>query len=161
MRKTKTVIKLLVSLMVIFLLVGCQKREMSLPPKANEEIAFKTNSLIGYNEESTTYSLGPMDSTYVFSKESLTVKSNEYEQIYDVTYNPQEIDKQAFGELLKTLTSSSEIDVSKYKHLIQYDLCLGTNDRPGYRLYELDDEYWLGVLYGDRLWRCIAIQQIK
>lgn len=58
MRKTRTVIKLLVSLVVIFLLAKCQQRENILPPKADEEIAFKTISLIGYNEGSTTYSLG-------------------------------------------------------------------------------------------------------
>lgn len=161
MRKRKTIIKLLVSLVVVFLLVGCQRRESILPPKADEEIAFKTSSLIGYNEGSTTYSLGSIDNTYIFSEHSLTVKSKEDEQTYAVTYNSQEIDKQAFGELLQTLTSSSEIDISGYKNLIQYDLCLGINNRPGYRLYILDDEYWMGVLHGNRLWRCVAIQQLK
>ena len=161
MRKTRTVIKLLLSLVVIFLLAGCQQRESILPPKADEEIAFMTTSLIGYNEGSTTYSLGSMDSIYIFSGDSLTVKSKEDEQTYDVTYNPQEVDKQAFGELLQTLTSSSEIDISSYKNLIQYDLCLGINNRPGYRLYVLDGEYWMGALCGNRLWRCVAIKQIK
>ena len=102
-----------------------------------------------------------MDSTYIFTEDSLVVKSNEYEQIYDITYNPKEVDKEAFQELLRTLTSSSKIDISSYKNLMQYDLCLGINDRPGYRLYILGDEYWMGILSGDRLWRCVAIQQIK
>ena len=123
-----------------------------LPPKADEKIAFKTISLIGYNEGSTTYSLDSMDSVYAFSEDSLIVKSKEDEQTYIVTYNAQEVDKQAFGELLQTLTSSSKIDISSYKILIQYDLCLGINNRPGYRLYVLDDEYWMAVLYGNRLW---------
>lgn len=152
---------LLVSFIITFLLVGYQKRESILPPKANEEIAFKTNSLIGYNTGSTTYSLGPLDSTYIFTEDHLVVKSKEYEQVYDVTYNPEKVDKQAFQELIQTLISSSKIDISGYKNLMQYDLCLGINDRPGYRLYVLDNEYWMGILCGDRLWRCVAIQQIK
>lgn len=47
-----------------------------------------------------------MDSVYAFSEDSIIVKSKEDEQTYTVTYNPQEVDKQAFGELLLTLTST-------------------------------------------------------
>ena len=161
MAKTRKRISLLVNLVIIFLLAGCQQRESILPPKVGETISFKTKSLIGYNQGSTTYSLGAIDNTYIFSEDSLTVKSKKDEQTYTVTYNPQELDKQAFDELLQTLTSSSEVDISSYKNCLQYDLCMGINNRPGYRLYVLDDEYWMGTLYGNRLWRCETIEQIK
>lgn len=161
MRKTRKAITLLVNLVVIFFLAGCQQRERLLPPKADDKISFKTKSLIGYNQGSTMYSLGSIDSTYIFSENSLTVKSKEDEQNYAVTYNPQEVDKQVFGELLQTLISSSEIDISSYKNFLQYDLCVGIDNKPGYRLYVLDDEYWMGTLYGNRLWRCVTIEPIK
>lgn len=161
MTKTRKLISLLANLVIIFLSAGCQQRESILPPKAGEAISFKTKSLIGYNQGSTTYSLGAIDNTYIFSEDSLTVKSKEDEQTYDVTYNPQELDKQVFDELLQTLTSSSELDISNYKNCLQYDLRMGIDNKPGYRLYVLDDEYWMGTLYGNRLWRCEAIEQIK
>ena len=71
------------------------------------------------------------------------------------------IGKKALEDLIQSLTIEGEVDISSYKDCIQYNLCLGTNKRPGYRLYVLDDEYWIGALYGNRLWRCVAIQPIK
>lgn len=161
MKRIRKSVGLIINLVIVFLLVGCQQKESILPPKDNNEVAFKTKNLIAYNEGSTTYSLGQLDSKYIFSHNRLIVKSQEDEQTYDVTYNLQDIDKQAFEELLQTLKWSSKIDISKYKTFVQYNLCMGTADKPGYRLYVVDDEYWVGVLYGDRLWRCIALELEK
>lgn len=43
----------------------------------------------------------------------------------------------------------------------QYNLCLGTATTPGYRLYVLDDTYWMGILYQNSLWRCIDLELIQ
>ena len=161
MKRIRRNIRMLIHLGIVFLLAGCQQEESILPPKDGEAISFKTKTPIAYNRGSTTYSLGPINNIYIFSEDSLTVRSKEYEQTYDVTYNPQEVDKQAFQELLQILTSSSEVDISSYKNCLQYDLRIGIDKKPGYRLYVLDDEYWMGTLYGNRLWRCETIEQIK
>ena len=60
MTKTRRAIRLLINLVVIFLVAGCQQRESILPPKDDDEISFKTKSLICYNQGSTTYSLGKL-----------------------------------------------------------------------------------------------------
>lgn len=161
MKKPKIAIRMWLYLVVIFLLSGCQQKQNILPPNADDQVLFETKNLICYHEQSTTYSLGSFVNTYIFTKDSFTVKNKEDEQTYVVTYSPQEVDKQKFGELLQTLSSNSEVDISRYKKISQYNLTEGTNNEPGYRLYILDDEYWMGTLCGDRLWRCVAIEPTK
>ena len=138
------------------------KRRKYLPPKNNEQVSLKTKSLICYNEGSTSYSLGDIDNTYVFSDDRLTVKSQDDEKTYEIVYSPKEVDKKEFEKSLQNFNWGTEIDISNYKKCLQYDLYMGVFDKqPGYRLYILDDEYWMGTLYGNRLFRCVTLELVK
>lgn len=161
MNKRKIMHVLLILLCDISLLVGCQHKSNTteiLPPK--EELVFETTQLLCYNPRSTLYSLGDVGGTFTLTEDTLTTTSFGEEQVYSIAYTKETLDVEAFEKEIQTLESHQEIDISEYKECFQYNLCKGTNEEPGYRLYQFDDEYWMGVLYHNALWRCVYIEPV-
>ena len=159
MKRTKALI-LIVS--TVFLLTGCKKNEETkplIPPEDGTIISFQTSNLIYSNDGSTSYSLGDIDNTFTFSNDTLTVEDSNETHTYQIAYNKIPITTDDFT---KQITDANQVpDLSKYKEIYQYDLCAASNDTPGFRLYVLDDEYWVGTLYGTRLWRIASTSLVE
>lgn len=163
MNKGKMMCILLIWLCDIFLLVGCQHKNTTtqlVPPKEGE-LVFETKQLLYDNPRSTSYSLGDIGGTFTLTEDTLTTTSFGENQVYSITYAKEILDVEAFEKEIQTLESHQEIDISDYKECFQYNLCKGTNEKPGYRLYQFDDKYWMGVLYHNALWRCVYIEPVE
>ena len=144
-KKMKNKIFVILLIGIILLSVACRQDEevsILLPPEKEVYITFKTTSLVYQNDGSTKYSIGGVNSSFTFSKDMLSINDNGEVRTYEVSYDQiplttEEFEKQFYG--------GDEIpDISSYKNILQYNLCSSTNDSPGYRLYILDGQYWIG-----------------
>ncbi|MGB4589735.1 MAG: hypothetical protein WBI17_10955 [Clostridiaceae bacterium] len=125
------------------------------PPEKGEELTFKTTSLVYQNSGSTSYALGGVASIFTFTDDSLSIKDDESIKIYDITYEKANVTLKDFE---KQLENTDKIpDFSSYRNFTQYNIVESKNDSPGYRLYLLDDEYWIGTLYKGALWRVVSL----
>jgi len=145
---------------IIFLLVSCkQGKNVLLPPEEDEYITFKTSSLIYQNDESTTYSIGGVNSLFTFSKDRLRIEDNGEVNTYEISYEEIHL---KIEEFKKQFYKNNKIpDISSYENIVQYNLCKSTNNSPGYRLYILDGEYWIGILYKNYIWRIVSVDLVN
>jgi len=154
----KKILKILLVMGIIFLLVACKQEEKVnalLPPEKGEDVTFKTSSLIYQNDGSTVYSIGGVDSLFTFSNDMLSINNNGEIRAYEISYDEIHLTTEGFEEQFKT---GSEVpDISSYKNIVEYNLCKSTDDLPGYRLYVLDDQYWIGTLYKNSIWRIVSL----
>ena len=156
----KMILAILSITVFICLLAGCKKNNevtSLLPPKKGEEVIFKASSLLYHNPESTSYSLGGVGSVFIFSDDMLSIKDDEQIQTYQVSYDETTLTIEDFEKQLKKVDEIP--DISSYSNCTQYNLCESTNDFPGYRLYVLDDQYWIGTLYRGEIWRVVSLNQ--
>ena len=87
----------------------------------------------------------------------LSIKDDEQIQTYQVSYDETTLTIEDFEKQLKKVDEIP--DISSYSNCTQYNLCESTNDFPGYRLYVLDDQYWIGTLYRGEIWRVVSLNQ--
>ncbi|CDX00875.1 Prokaryotic membrane lipoprotein lipid attachment site profile [Desulfitobacterium hafniense] len=155
--KKKTLVMLLL-MTIIFLVVACKQGKeanMSLPPEKDSKVTYKTSNLIYQNDGATSYSLGGIDSIFTFSNDVLSIKDGEQIRTFQISYDETPLTVENFQ---KQFRERGEIpDISSYRNLLQYDLCASAKGLPGYRLYVLDDQYWIGTLYGTSVWRIVSI----
>lgn len=155
---SKRILVILLVMVIIVLSVACkQDKEINLlPPEKDKEVKYKTSNLIYQNDESTVYSIGGVDSIFTFSNDMLSINDNGEVKTYETSYNKTTLTIEDFK---KQLQGGDEIpEISSYKNITQYDLCSSTNDLPGYRLYVLDGQYWIGTLYKNSIWRIVSVE---
>lgn len=144
----KKILAILLVIAIVFLSVACKEdkeENVLLPPEEDEHITFKTTSLVYQNGGSTNYSIGGVDSLFTFSKDMLSINDNGEVRTYEISYEEIPLTIEEFN---KQFNGRDEIpDISSYKNILQYNLCTATKDLPGYRLYILDGQYWIGTLY--------------
>ena len=154
----KRILAILLVMVIIFLSVACkQDKEVNvlLPPEKGEDVTFKTSSLIYQNDGSTVYSIGGIGSLFTFSNDMLSINDNGEIRTYEISYDEVPLTIEGFK---KQFQGRNEIpEISSYKNILQYNLCTSTNDLPGYRLYMLDGQYWIGTLYKNSIWRIVSI----
>ena len=143
----------------MFFSVACEQDEninLLLPPEKGTYIESKPSQLIYQNENSTLYSIGEVGPTFTFFDDTLEIKDSNGEiKTYEISYDQRDLTVEEFE---KQFQAGDDIpDISSYKNTIQYDLRKATNDSPGYRLYVLDEEYWMGTLYKNSIWRIIYL----
>jgi len=84
-----------------------------------------------------------------------SINNNGEIEAYEISYDEIQLTTEEFEEQFKT---GSEVpDISSYKNIVQYNLFKSTDDLPGYRLYVLDDQYWIGTLYKNSIWRIVSL----
>lgn len=150
-----------ISLVVLAMIfsVACEQEEntnLLLPPEEGGFIESQPSQLIYQNDNSTLYSIGEVGPTFTFYNNSLEVKnSNEEITTYEISYDEKDLTIEDFE---KQFQAGSDIpDISSYKNTLQYDLLKATKDSPGYRLYVLDEDYWMGTLYKNDIWRIVHL----
>lgn len=144
----------------IYLLAGCEKSNKVtslLPPEKGEEVVFNASSLLYHNPRTTSYSLGGIGSVFTFSDEMLSIMDNEQIQTYQISYDKITLTVEDFEKQFKKVDEIP--DISSYKNCSQYNLHESTNDSPSYRLYVIDDQYWIGTLYRGAIWRVVSLNQ--
>lgn len=156
------ILSILLVIGIIFLLVSCKQDEevnTLLPLDDGESITFEFSNLIYQNSRSTNYSLGGAGSSFTFNKDTLVVNDNGDIKSYEISYDEIPLTVEGF----KTqFYGNDEIpDISSYKNVLQYNLCKATDDSPGYRLYILDDQYWIATLYKNYVWRIVSVDISK
>lgn len=154
----KKLIAMLFIMMLSSLLAACNQdnESVALPPKKGEEITLKTSSLLYQNPGSTLYSLGAVGSEFSLTDDTLSVKDGEQVKTYTISYEKTTVTKNDFKEQLKSTDKLP--DLSSFGNITQYNLCESTSDSPGYRLYVLDDQYWIGTLYKKSIWRVVSLE---
>lgn len=86
----------------------------------------------------------------------LTVKDDEQIQTYQISYEGKAtLTVKNFENQLRKVDEIP--DISFYNNCNQYNLNESTADSRGYRLYVLDDQYWIGILYKDSVWRVVFL----
>jgi len=154
----KRILAILLVMVIIYLSVACkQDKEVNvlLPPEKGEDVTFKTSNLIYQNDGSTVYSIGGVGSLFTFSNGMLSINDNGEIRIYEISYDEIPLTNEEFK---KQFQGRDEIpEISSYKNILQYNLCTSTNELPGYRLYVLDGQYWIGTLYKNSIWRIVSI----
>jgi len=155
--KKKIQVMLLVMAMILLLVAYKQSKEANLllPPEKDTEVTYKTSSLIYQNDGSTSYSLGGVGSIFTFSNDILSVKDGEQIRNFEISYDETPLTIEKFEKQFQGIGKIPNI--SSYSNLSQYNLCASTNELPGYRLYVLDDQYWIGTLYRNSIWRIVSI----
>lgn len=154
----KRILAVLLVMVIIFLLVACkQDKEVNvlLPPEKGEDVTFKTSSLIYQNEGSTTYSIGGIGPIFIFYDDILSVKDVDEIRTFEISYDQTPLTVEGFKKQFQKIGNIP--DIASYNDLAQYNLCASTNKLPGYRLYILDDQYWIGTLYRNSVWRIVSI----
>lgn len=157
--KKKTLIMLL-AMTIICLLVACkQGKEANLlfPPEKDTQVIYETLDLIYQNDGSTSYSLGGVGPIFTFSNNVLSIKDGEEIRTFLISYDEIPLTVESFQKQFQFQGRDKIPDISSYKNLSQYNLCASTNELPGYRLYVLDDQYWIGTLYRNSVWRIVSI----
>jgi hypothetical protein len=153
----KKTLAMLFFIIITCLLVTCRQSDefMLFPPEEDVELTFKTTSLIYQNDGSTSYSIGGVDLIFTFFNDVLSIKDGEKISTFPISYDKTTLTVENFEKQLKKVDKMP--DISSYDNISQFNLCTSTNDSPGYRLYVLDDQYWIGTLYGTRVWRIVSI----
>ncbi|NLY76908.1 MAG: hypothetical protein GX080_02330 [Tissierellia bacterium] len=154
------ILALILVIGIIFFLTACkQDKNVLLPPEEDETLTFKFTNLIYQNDESTSYSIGGVGSQFTFSKDTLIVEDDGEVKTYEISYDEVPL---TIEEFTKQFTKNNQIpDISSYDNTVQYNLCTSTNDSPGYRLYILDDQYWIGTLYKNYIWRIVSVDLVN
>lgn len=144
---------MLLIVVITSLLIACDNNDEHIifPPKNNVELTFKASSLIYQNYGNTSYYIGGLDLIYIFKNDVLTIKDGDQTSTFPISYNKTTITAEDLEKQLKK--EYSMLDISSYGNITQYNLCASTKDLPGYRLYVLEDQYWIGTLYGTQIWR--------
>ncbi len=157
----KKIVIILVFILTISLLVSCQQNNKAvvIPPEKNSGVIFKTQKPIYLSDGSTSYSLGGFDSTFTLSDNLLIVMDDDQIRTFDISYEEVSLTVESFQKQFRDIKDIP--DISQYDKLVQYNLCKSTNDTPGYRLYVLDDQYWIGVLYGTAVYRIVSVDRVK
>ena len=156
--KNKVLAALLV-IGIIFSLAACEQQKNILPPGEDESLTFKTTSLIYQNGGYTTYSLGSVGSQFTFTKDTLIVEDGEEVKAYEISYDEVPL---TIEEFKRQFIKNYKIpDISSYKNMVQYNLCESTNDSPGYRLYILDSQYWVGTIYRNYIWSIVSVDLVN
>lgn len=156
----KKTLSMLLAMIIICLLVACkQGKEANLlfPPEKDIEITYQTSNLIYQNDGSTSYSLGGVGPIFTFSSNVLSIKDGEEIRTFLISYDKIPLTVESFQKQFQFKERDKIPDISSYKNLSQYNLCTATNELPGYRLYVLDDQYWIGTLYRTAVWRIVSI----
>lgn len=158
MKKTVPLL-LTISLLAVFLTAcGLSKpTQNTFPPQEETVFRFKTNGVIYTSKLSSSYSMGSWDCIYTFSKDEFTIESDDLTGTYKVFYEGKAITEEEFQTHFRCEKESIP-DITAYKNITQYDLISSTNDTPGYRLYVLDDTYWMATLYGTSVWRIMYME---
>lgn len=156
--------KILAMLFVMILssfLAACNQgyESVHLSLEKGEEITLKTSNLLYQNPGSTTYSLGGVGSEFVFTDNTLSVKDDEQVKTYKISFEKTALTKKEFIEQLKNTDKIP--DIASFDNFIQYNLCESSSDTPGYRLYVVDDQYWMGTLYKNTIWRVVSLNTDK
>ena len=146
---------LIMSTMVLS--VGCKQDK--LPPKDGEHVTFITTNLVYQDLGNTVYSIGDVAPVFTFYDDRLDVKNSKEVNIYEISYDKTDLTIDSFNEQFQP--GHGGPDISSYKNIVQYDLCESTDDLPGYRLYILDGEYWMGTLYKNFIWRIVSLGKGK
>jgi hypothetical protein len=157
-KMNKRILTVLLVMGIIFLLAACKQNEkvnVVLPPEKGEDVTFKTSSLIYQNDESTSYSIGGVDSLFTFSNDMLSINNNGDISAHEISYDEVPITVDGFKNQFKGGNELPEI--SSYNKILQYNLCESTNNLSGYRLYILDGQYWIGTLYKNFIWRIVSV----
>ncbi len=157
----KKILSALLIMLITGLLAACsQSKEFVIfPPEKGEEVTFKTSNLLYQNSGSTSYSLGGIDSEFTFTDDMLSVKDGEKVKTYKISYDKTTLKIKDFE---KQLEKSDKIpDISSFSNFTEYNLCESSSDSPGYRLYVLDDQYWIGTLYKKSVWRVVSLDLNK
>lgn len=153
----KKIFAMLFIMILSSLLAACNQgnESLQLPAKNGEEIKLKTSNLLYQNPGSTAYSLGAVSSEFVFIDNTLSVKNDEQVKTYQISFDKTALTRKEFMEQLKNTDKISDID--SFDNFIQYNLCESNSDTPGYRLYVVDDQYWMGILYKNTIWRVVSL----
>lgn len=150
----KKILFILLIILTMIFPVSC-KEDKILPPEKGDFVAFVVSSVIYQNDGSTLYSIGDVGPVFTFYYNTLDVKNSEETNIYEISYDEIPLTNEDFR---KQFQPENELpDISSCKNIVQYDLCEATNELPGYRLYILDGEYWMGTLYKDSIWRIVSL----
>lgn len=138
-------------------LTGCKNegKTATVPPENGEEIVFQSKSVLYQNAESTSYSLSEPGVQFALSDSMLRVGDEENTWNYEITYDKTALTVENFEKQFREKEGIP--DISSYKSCIQYDLCKATDTTPGYRLYVMDKEYWMGTLYQGAVWRIVSL----
>lgn len=120
-------------------------------------MTFKASSLLYHNPRSTSYSLRGVGSAFTFSDDMFSIKDDEQIQTYQISYDETTLTVEDFEKQFKKVDEIP--DISSYNNCTQYNLCESTNDSHSYRLYVLDDQYWIGTLYKGEIWRVVSLNQ--
>ena len=157
----KKIIIILMFILTIGLLVSCQQNnnKVVIPPEKNSGVILETQKPIYISDGSTSYSLGGFDSTFTLSDNLLIVMDDDQIRTFDISYEEVSLTVESFQKQFRDIKDIP--DISQYDKLVQYDLCKSTNETPGYRLYVLDDQYWMGVLYGTAVYRIVSVDIAK
>lgn len=157
----KKLLAMLFIMMLSSLLAACNQgnESVKLPPKKGEEITLKTSNLLYQNSGSTTYSLGGVGSEYTFTDDKLSVKDGEQVKTYTISYEKTDLTRNDFKEQLNNADKIP--DISSSGNFTQYNLCESSSDSPGYRLYVVDGQYWLGTLYKKSIWRVVSLEIVQ
>lgn len=153
----KKIFAMLFIMILSSLLAACNQgnESLQLPAKNGEEIKLKTSNLLYQNPGSTAYSLGAVSSEFVFIDNTLSVKNDEQVKTYQISFDKTALTRKEFMEQLKNTDKISDID--SFDNFTQYNLCESNSDTPGYRLYVVDDQYWMGTLYKNTIWRVVSL----
>jgi len=145
-------------IMIISSMLGAcnqDKKFVIFPPEIGEAITFKTSSLLYQNSRSTSYSLGGVGSEFTFTDDTLSIKDDDQLKTYKISYKKTALTIKDFTEQLENTDKIP--DISSFDNFTQYDLCESSSDFPGYRLYVVDDQYWMGTLYKNTIWRVVSL----
>jgi len=111
--------------------------------------------LLCQNPGRTAYSLGGVGSEFAFTDNTLSVKDDEQVKTYHISFEKTALTRKEFIEQLKNTDKIP--DIASFDNFIQYNLCESNSDTPGYRLYVVDDQYWMGTLYKNTIWRVVSL----
>lgn len=78
---------------------------------------------------------------------------------YQISFEKTALTGKEFSEQLKNIDKTPDID--SFDNFIQYNLCELNSDTPGYHLYVVDDQYWMGTLYKNAIWRVFSLDTDK
>lgn len=158
----KKILNMLLIIMSICLLVACkqgQEVNLLLPPEDEEGVICKPSSVIYQNPRSTSHSIRGPGSIFTFSKDMMVVEDGEEILNLEISFDEIELTIASFQ---KQFQETDKVpDISSYNNILQYDLCESTNELPGYRLYILDDQYWIGTIYKSSVWRIVSLDMDK
>lgn len=87
----------------------------------------------------------------------LSIKDGQEVRTFLISYDKIPLTVESFQKQFQFQERDKIPDISSCKNLSQYNLCKATNELPGYRLYVLDDQYWIGTLYRTAVWRIVSI----